>query len=240
MATSKLNGKTVVVIGGTAGIGFAVAKGAHAEGAAVIVASSSDAKVSEAVTEMGGQIRGHVLDVTDEASVAAFFEKIGPFDHLVFAAGDSGYVPPAPIGELNLDALKGLFTVRFWSALAAIKYGARQIAADGSITLTDGMFAHRPMKGAAVATAMLGAVEYLVKGLAFDMAPIRVNTVCPGLTMTDRTKVFPEEMLKARAASLPMKRIGQPDDVAEAYLYLMRGGYTTGQVLRVDGGSSLI
>ncbi|MGH6966424.1 MAG: SDR family oxidoreductase [Phenylobacterium sp.] len=240
MAMSKLNGKVVVIIGGSAGIGFAVARAAHAEGAAVIIASSTDAKVAEAVTEMGGQIRGHVLDVTDEAAVEKFFAKVGKFDHLVFTAGDAGYLPPVPVTELDLTALKDLFKVRFWNALAAVKHGARQIAPDGSITLTDGMFAHRPMKGAAVSTAMLGAVEYLVKGLAFDLAPIRVNTVCPGLTMTDRTKGFPADMLKARAASLPMKRIGEPEDCAEAYLYAMRAGYTTGQVLRVDGGSSLI
>ncbi|MGH6911504.1 MAG: SDR family oxidoreductase, partial [Phenylobacterium sp.] len=225
--TSKLNGKVVVIIGGSAGIGLAVAQGAQAEGARVIIASSSTAKVDAAARQLGGGVTGHQLDVTDEAAVGAFFEKVGPFDHLVFTAGDAGYRPPVPITEVDLDALKDVFSIRFWCALAAIKHGARQIAPDGSITLTDGMFAHRPMKGAAVSTAMLGAVEYLVKGLAFDLAPIRVNTVCPGLTMTDRTKGFPADMLKARAASLPMKRIGEPEDCAEAYLYAMRAGYTT-------------
>ncbi|MGH6966427.1 MAG: SDR family oxidoreductase [Phenylobacterium sp.] len=240
MTTSNLKGKTVVIIGGSIGIGLAVGKGAQAEGAKVILASSTPAKLEGAVAELGGAGRGIVVDVTDEAAVARFFDEVGAFDHLVYTAGDSGHLPPRPVTELDLAEAEGVFSIRFWCALAAIKHGCRHIAPDGSIILTDGTIAHRPIRGQFVGSAMLGAVEHLVAGLAFDLAPIRVNGVCPGLIGGHRTATIPEERLKAAIASLPMKRMGKPDECAEAYLYLMRAGYTTGQVVRVDGGSSLI
>jgi len=91
---------------------------------------------------------------------------------------------------------------------------------------------------------MAGAVEHLTRGLAVDLAPIRVNAVCPGAIRTDVWNVIPaeqrEERIQRMTGRLPVARIGEPNEVAEAYLYLMRGGYTTGQVLRVDGGQTAI
>ena len=89
-------------------------------------------------------------------------------------------------------------------------------------------------------TAVAGAIEHLTRGLAVDLAPVRVNAVCPGIVLTDRTKQLPEEMLKAFTARLPLPRGGEPAEAAEAYLYLMRAGYTTGQVLWVDGGGAVV
>jgi NAD(P)-dependent dehydrogenase (short-subunit alcohol dehydrogenase family) len=96
------------------------------------------------------------------------------------------------------------------------------------------------MKGAAIATAMAGSIEHLVRGLAFELAPVRVNVVCPGFVLTERSKLYPEELLKRYTSTLPLPRSATPAEAAEAYLYLMRGGYTTGQVLIVDGGRSLV
>src|SRR4029079_2836333 len=136
-------------------------------------------------------------------------------------------------------ALAALFNVRFWGAVAAVKYGHQSMPPDGSITLTDGTVAHRPRKGAPLSTSMAGAVEHLGVGLAVDLAPIRVNVVCPGLVMTEVWAGVPEEQMKKLTARQPIPRGGGPNEVAEAYLYLMRAGFTTGQVLRVDGGSGL-
>ena len=106
------------------------------------------------------------------------------------------------------------------------------------------MVAHRPRKGAPLSTAMAGSIEHLVRGLAVDLAPIRVNGVCPGMIRTDVWNSIPEdareERFKQATARQPLARIGEPEEVAQAYLYLLRGGYTTGQVLIVDGGSSLV
>jgi NAD(P)-dependent dehydrogenase (short-subunit alcohol dehydrogenase family) len=236
--STSLSGKRVVVIGGSTGVGFAVAEAAKAEGANVIIGSSQPDKVAAAVKQLGAG--GFVVDVSDEANVAAFFEKVGGFDHLVFTAGDWGMSFFAPVRDLDIAAQQAGLSVRFWGALLAVKYGCRTIAQDGSITLTGGMLAHRPMKGAPVVTAVAGAIEHLTVGLSLDIAPIRVNAVCLGMIGTDRTMEMPEEMLKMFTDRLPLPRIGEPAEAAQAYIYLMRGGYSTGQVVVVDGGGAVV
>ena len=237
---NTLRGKTVVVIGGASGVGFAIAEAAQGDGARVIVASSNAANVQAAVTRLGGGATGSVVDVRDEASVAGFFAQLGPYDHLAFTAGDWDWSAFATARDLDLPAVRDSLGVRFWGALLAVKYGCRTIAQNGSITLTGGMLAHRPMKGAAVVTAIAGAIEHLALGLAVDLAPVRVNAVCLGFVLTERTKMMPAESLQAATARQPLPRSAEPAEAAEAYLYLMRGGYTTGQILRVDGGSSIV
>lgn len=245
MAKSTLNAQRVVVIGGSSGIGFAVAKRALADGATVVIGSSSAANVGAAVKRLGAGATGSAVDVRDEASVAAFFERTGAFDHLVFTAGDWGAIRGAPpIAEMDLTAAHAVFTVRFWGAIAAVKHAQGRISTHGSITLTDGVVAHRPRKGAALNTAMAGAIEHLTRSLAVDLAPLRVNVVCPGLVLTEVWNSIPEdrraEQLRKMTERMPVPRAGDPSEVAEAYLYLMRGDYTTGQVLIVDGGMTLI
>jgi len=238
-----LQNKRVVVIGGTSGIGLAVAQAAIAHGAVVVVGSSSAGKVAAASDQLAGS-EALTIDVKDEASVEAFFERVGALDHLVFTAGDWSRFGGGPIEKLDVAGAASVFAVRFWGAITAIKHAAPRIREGGSIALTDGMIAHRARKGAAISTAMAGAVEHLTRALAVDLAPIRVNAVCPGAIRTDVWNVIPaeqrEERIKRMTERLPIKRIGEPDEVAEAYLYLMRGGYTTGQVLRVDGGQTAI
>ncbi len=240
-----LEGKRVVVIGGSSGIGFAVAQGAIADGAEVVVGSSQAANVDAATGKLGNRATGGAIDVRNEPSVAAFFADVGPFDHLVYTAGDWGPMrTPRPITETDLAAAADLFAVRYWGALAAIKHGRPHVRDGGSITLTNGMIAHRPRRGTPISTGMAGGIEHLTRGLAVDLAPIRVNAVCPGAIRTDVWNSIPaetrEEQLRRMTERLPIARIGEPDEVAEAYLYLMRAGYTTGQVLLVDGGGSVV
>jgi NAD(P)-dependent dehydrogenase (short-subunit alcohol dehydrogenase family) len=233
---NTLHRKKVVVIGGTSGIGFAVARAAQDAGAIVVVGSRRAANVEAAIERLGNTVEGSAVDVTNEDNVSKFFDRIGPFDHLVFTAGDWG----GPPVEWDIANAQAVFAVRFWGALTAIKYARGSLAEGGSITLTDGALAHRPRKGAAVNTAMLGAIEHLVRALAVDLAPVRVNAVCPGLIHTEVFMSVPEEQLRQMTKRLPLQRAGEPAEAAEAYLYLMRGSYTTGQVLRVDGGYTLI
>jgi NAD(P)-dependent dehydrogenase (short-subunit alcohol dehydrogenase family) len=245
MAAISLNGKRVVVIGGSSGIGFAVAQAAIDDGAHVIVGSSGAAKVEAAVARLGQAASGAVVNVKDEATVAAFFEGVGAFDHLVYTAGDWGsFRTTQALPGLDLASAGEVFAVRFWGALAAVKHASSRIAQDGSITLTDGMVAHRPRKTASVSTAMAGAVEHLGRGLAVELAPVRVNVVCPGLILTEVWDSIPEDQRQTQLQRMterqPLARAGLPQEVAQAYLYLMRGGYTTGQVLLVNGGSSIV
>jgi NAD(P)-dependent dehydrogenase (short-subunit alcohol dehydrogenase family) len=235
-----LSGKTVVVIGGTSGIGFAVARAALDAGARVVVGSSQAAKVEAAVAGLGAGASGRAVDVGDQASVAGFFEAVGPFDHLAYTAGDWSASGRGALAGLAVAEAGAIFKVRFWGAVFACQAAQATIAPGGSITLTNGMIAHRPSKGSALSTAMAGAIEHLTEGLAVEMAPLRVNCVCPGMVRTEVWNSIPEDGREARIAEMTKRqlipRIGEPAEVAQAYLYLMRGGYTTGQVLQVDGG----
>jgi len=237
-----LSDKRILVIGGGSGIGFAVAEAAAADGAQVTIASSNADKVATAAARIGNRTLGVKLDVTKEDEVASFF-KSQSFDHIAFTAGDWGGPRRGPLVELDLDKAKALFEVRFWGAVKVAKHAAKAMPAGGSVTLTDGMIAHRPQKGSAISTAMTGAVEHLTRALAVEFAPLRVNAVCPGLIHTGIWDRIPEDRREKELAEMTSKqlvpRVGQPGEVAEAYLYLMRGGYTTGQVLYVEGGRAL-
>lgn len=236
-----LEGNRVLVIGGSSGIGFAVAQAAMEQGALVTVASSNPEKVRRAVERLGGG-NSVTLDVTDESAVQAFFASAGSIDHIVFTAADWAQVDHTDFSSIDLVAAATLFSVRFWGAMAVAKHGARCVVPGGSITLTNGMAAHRPEKGMTVATSMAGAVEHLVLGLAVELAPIRVNGVCPGAIVTEAWDDVPDafrRVQEARLAGQLLPRAGKPTEAAEAYLYLMRGTYTTGQVLRVEGGWTL-
>lgn len=240
----SLKDKRVLVIGGGSGIGYAVAEGAVREGAQVTVASSNAQRIDAAATRLGAGAEGLPLDVTDEAAVAAFFAANSSFDHIAFTAGDWGGLRNAVLADLDLEKAAAVFRVRFWGALSVAKHGARTLAAGGSLTLTDGMIAQRPRKGSFMSTAMAGGIEHLTRGLAVDLAPLRVNCVCPAMIRTEVwDTMLPaegrEEAMARMTARQLIPRIGEPSETAEAYLYLMKAGYTTGQVLYVEGGSSL-
>lgn len=239
-----LKDQRIVIVGGSSGIGFAVASGAAAEGARVVVASSQSAKVAAAVERLGGAATGSAVDVTDPADVERLFDGLGGFDHLVFTAGDWGGPRRGAVASLDLEAARGIFGVRFWGALNVVKAAQARIAPTGSITLTNGMIAHRPRPDSAVSSAMAGAVEHLARGLAVELAPVRVNCVCPGFIRTEVWDSIPADAREARLKEFtkgqPLARAGDPAEAAQAYLYLMRAGFTTGQVLKVDGGMSVV
>jgi NAD(P)-dependent dehydrogenase (short-subunit alcohol dehydrogenase family) len=234
-----LDGARVLIVGGGSGIGFAVARATKAEGAAVTLASTNADKLGLAAQRLGDADTA-VLDITDESAVAAYFADVGVFDHIVTTAGDWGKVRRGPLVELDFAAAEALFRVRFWGAAILAKHGAKRLAPGGSITLTGGMSAFRPQIGSVMATAMAGSVAHLTYGLAVELAPTRVNAIFPGGVATEIFTGMPRDMREAeeaRFARQPLPRIGEPAEVAQAYLYLMKGGYTTGQIIKVDGGS---
>ncbi|MFH7339584.1 SDR family oxidoreductase [Streptomyces sp. KHY 26] len=236
-----LRGQRVVVLGGTSGIGLAVAEGAAAEGAEVVVASRRQENVDAALKRLPQDARGEVLDTTDEAAVRAFFERLGAFDHLVYTAGETLMLES--VAETGLARAQRFLDTRLWGAYAAVKYGAGSVREGGSVVLTTGTAGHRPLPGSSVVSALCGAMEALTRALAVELAPVRVNVVAPGLVRTELWRELPEAeregLYAASATSLPVGRVGEPADVAEAYLYLMRGGYSTGSVVVVDGGGTL-
>ncbi|MBV8652358.1 MAG: SDR family oxidoreductase [Alphaproteobacteria bacterium] len=241
MSTS-LKGKRIVILGGTSGIGLATARAAEREGASVVVASSRRPRVDQALAQLSGSAEGHAVDLTDEAQIAMLFERLGAFDHLMFTAGEA--LQLQPLGETELDKARDFFTLRYFGALMAVKHGAPHIRPGGSIVLTTGIAGVRPQKGWAVAASICGAMEGLTRALAVELAPIRVNTVSPGFVRTELwsniDEAARETMFRDAGAALPVGRVGEADDIAEAYLYLMREAFSTGQVIVVDGGAVLV
>jgi NAD(P)-dependent dehydrogenase (short-subunit alcohol dehydrogenase family) len=237
-----LENKRVVVLGGSSGIGFAVAELAAAQGARTIIASSNAERVQKAIESLGGDVQGHVVDVSDERAVETLFAKLGPFDHLVYSAGDSLYLHE--LATTDLMQARRAFELRYWSALAAVKYGSPHIRKGGSVVLTTGVAGQRPHKGWVIAASVCGTIEALTRALAVELAPIRVNAVSPGVVRTNlwqnMNAAEREHLYESVGKSLPVGRIGEPHDIAQAYLFLMQEGFTTGQSIVVDGGTVLV
>ena len=245
MATSAGNGlagQRVVILGGSSGIGLAVAQQVVAQGARAVIVSSNRERVAQAAGSIGENAEGFAVDLTDEPSIQSFFSKLGPFDHLVFTAGDTLHLNE--LATADLSQARRAFEIRYWGALAAVKYGSPGIRAGGSIVLTTGIANLRPQKGWAFGASVCGAMEGLTRALAVELAPIRVNTVSPGIVRTNLWQNMPESererMYEQRGKSLPVGRVGEAADIARAYLYFLQQGYSTGQILVVDGGGVLV
>ncbi|WP_127503029.1 SDR family oxidoreductase [Actinoplanes solisilvae] len=225
----------VVVLGGTSGIGYATAEAAAAQGAEVIVVSSSRSRVDEASQAL--DVVGEVVDLTDSDAVDGFFAGLGQLDHMVYTAGES--LSLMPIADFDLVRARGFFGLRYFGALTAVRAAAPRIRAGGSITLTTGTAGDRPTAGWSVAASICGAVDSLTRALAVELAPIRVNAVKPGVTRSPMWGADAGAFLDETAGSLPLGRVGEVTDVADAYLYLIGQRFTTGTILTVDGGTLL-
>jgi NAD(P)-dependent dehydrogenase (short-subunit alcohol dehydrogenase family) len=145
-----LKGKRVVCLGGTSGIGYAVAERAALEGA-------SQEKVDRAISRLRHDARGYAVDLSNEAQVRQLFNQIGEFDHLVFTAGEP--LQPEALSTMDIDAASQFFNLRYWGALMAAKYGSGRIKAGGSITLVSGTTGMRPKKGSTIGASLCGAIE---------------------------------------------------------------------------------
>lgn len=233
--TSPLNGTTIIVIGGSSGIGAAVAKQAVARGAHVVLAGR---RLSSTV-ENG--VRSEQVDVTDAASLQRLFETVGPFDHLVYTAGPA--VQAKALIETDLNLAQDNFNVKLWGSLRAIQSALPFLAERGSITLTSGQLGRKTVAGQFIKTGINAATEALGKQLAKELAPRRVNVVSPGVIDTEAYAGLSDEQRLAMYAkaggALPVGRVGQAEEVAAGYVLAMENGFITGSVIDVDGGGLL-
>jgi NAD(P)-dependent dehydrogenase (short-subunit alcohol dehydrogenase family) len=233
--------KRIVVLGGSSGIGLEVAQQAAAQGARAIIASSNADRVKQAVATLDGKAEGHTLDLSKERDIQNFFEKIGDVDHLVFTAGDT--LQLNELVETDLTKARQAFELRYWAVLAAVKYASPHIRKDGSIVLTTGIAGRRPRKGWTVAASICGTIEALTRALAVELAPIRVNAVCPGVVRTNLWNNMQDQdreaMYENAGKRLLVGRVGEAPEIARTYLFLMQEGYSTGQTIVVDGGAAL-
>jgi NAD(P)-dependent dehydrogenase (short-subunit alcohol dehydrogenase family) len=236
-----LSEKRIVVLGGSSGIGLAVAEQVVARGARAIIASSNADRVKQAVATLDGNAEGHTLNLSNERDIQNFFQKIGDFDHLVFTAGDT--LQLNELGGTDLNKARHAFELRYWAVLAAVKHASTHIREGGSVVLTTGIAGERPHKGWTLAASVCGAIMSLTRALAIELAPIRVNAVSPGVVRTNLWKNMQERdreaMYENVGSQLLVGRVGEASEIARAYLFLMQEGYSTGQTVVVDGGALL-
>jgi NAD(P)-dependent dehydrogenase (short-subunit alcohol dehydrogenase family) len=239
---TPLKDKRVIVLGGTSGLGLATAKAAADEGANVVIVSGNQQRVNNTLKELPQGSEGYAVDLSKEQNIKDFFASIGKFDHLVYTAAEN--IAFSNISDTDINFAKEYFNLRFWGAFAAVKYGAPHINAGGSISLISGSASRRPGAGWSLMASILSAIEGFVRAMAVELAPIRVNSVVPGVTKTNLWDSMTEEdreaLYKNVGDALLVKRVGEAEDIAQAFLYLMKQQFGTGQNIVVDGGSVLV
>jgi NAD(P)-dependent dehydrogenase (short-subunit alcohol dehydrogenase family) len=235
---STLEDRTVVIIGGGSGIGLEVARRAAAAGAKVHLGGRTPEKLAAAAAEIGATWQA--VDTTGQDSLAAFFGALDRVDHL-FTPGASYAV--GPMRELSDAAAASPFETKFWGQYHAVKHAAPKLAADASIVLMSGAASVRPPGAAPAYVACNAAIEGLGRGLAVELAPVRVNVVSPGTIdgnlWAGRPAAVREASFAQYRADTLLHRVGRESEVADAVLYLFGSTYTTGSTLYPDGGYAL-
>jgi len=230
---SDLKGTTVVVVGGSSGIGWSVAELAAKAGARVFALSRSGRAPEETT--------GVVADATDEAAMAVALEAMAEIHHLVFTAW--ARQPTIPFPSLTSTHLQPAFEAKLFAALRVLRLALPRLTPSASITLTSGLVSRKYGIGSVLKGSVNAAVEATGKHLAKELAPRRVNVVSPGVTDTalwgEPHSEKRREALARAAATLPLRRVAAPEEVAGAYLFAMANPFLTGAVLDVDGGGLL-
>ena len=233
-----LTDQRILVVGGSSGIGLAVARQAVTLGAAVTIAARSQVKLDAALSQLGSEAVALVLDTGDEDAVEHLFAGNQSWDHIVVSAART---PTGAVRSLSLADARVAMESKFWGAYRVAR--AAKIREGGSLTFISGVLSVRPSASSVLQGAINAALEALARGLALELAPIRVNAVSPGLIATPLWSGMPQDkreaMFSDAARRLPARRTGEAEDVANAVMYLLITPFATGSTIRVDGGGSI-
>ncbi|SFM64902.1 SDR family oxidoreductase [Methylobacterium pseudosasicola] len=234
--TNDLIDQRVLVVGAGGGIGRATAEAFARAGARVLAAGRPGASLDAAAQAAKGEFAA--LDFTDDTAVDAFFAGREPFDHIVVAAAST---KTGPVGVLPLAEARASMDSKFFGAYRIAR--SAKIRDGGSLTFVSGFLSTRPSATSVLQGAINAALEALGRGLALERAPVRVNTVSPGLIDTPLHAGLSSEgrqtMFEGAAKRLPARRVGQPEDIAQAILFVATNPYVTGTTVTVDGGGTI-
>ncbi|ERF74847.1 hypothetical protein EPUS_03231 [Endocarpon pusillum Z07020] len=259
---SKLHNANILILGGTSGIGFGVAEAAYESGAMVTISGTNQAKIDTKTAEIksnnsagdASKLRGYPCDLGDQEKMEGNLKALFDFatnngerklDHVVFCAGDAPAI--RKLEEMDVAYVQRVSMIRFAAPVVIAKlitlHSYLNSSPSSSITLTSGINTAKLAKGWAVGAGVGGAVEGTARGLAVDLAPIRVNCVAPGAVHTELFDKVGAENLEGMLAMFKdksmTKTVGKPEDVAEAYLYCMRDRFVTGSLIESNGGGLL-
>jgi len=236
----ELLGQTVVVIGGSSGIGLETARRAHAEGARVVVTGRDAERLQQTARELDA--RTSAFDATDPAALDRFFRELPtPIDHLMLTAGRPYY---APLVEMDFEEVRRVLEADLLVALRVARHAIGKVRPGGSVLFISGTGARRPAVGLSVISALSVGMPALVAGLALELAPIRINLIAPGFVDTPLSARLLGDQLDARRKhlrdTLPIRRVVGPADVAALAVHLMTNTALTGATYDVDGGQQLV
>ncbi|KAK6530892.1 hypothetical protein TWF281_007726 [Arthrobotrys megalospora] len=258
--TNKLHSKNILILGGTSGIGFAVAEATLEHGAKITIASSSASKLSAAIDrlksaypEFSQNIRGKTCDLSAadvEDQITALYEYAtdngtNKLDHIANTAG--GPLHLTKLADVTSEIAADFAKVRYIGNILLAKHAANYMnkSPDSSFTTTSGVNSAKPAEGWSAIIGVATAVEGLSRALAKDLKPVRVNCVSPGAIKTELFDTMGDEKVVQAIVDLYTGmtltgRIGQPEEAAESYLYVMKCGFVTGRTIHVDGGYLLV
>jgi NAD(P)-dependent dehydrogenase (short-subunit alcohol dehydrogenase family) len=236
----KIQGRKAIILGGTSGIGLEAARQLADAGADIVVASRSGANREIAARTLGASAAIREVDVLDRDGLSALFEEQAPFDILVCSA-TGGRRAVGPFLEMDLDGFQGSFA-KLWGYTNAVRLGTSSMSEDGTIVLVSGYPARRPNPGTLAISTVGNAVEGFARALACEIVPRRINVVSPGVISTPLIGVEPgtrEALFANVTKSFPIPRLGQPEEVASAILFVIENEFVTGTTVDVDGGALL-
>lgn len=233
----RIDGQRILVLGGTRGIGLATARAAAAAGAAVVLAGRDPARLAQALSSLPPSAEGRLVDATNRVALDRTAAAIGRLDHLVLSLASGGGA--GAFRDLDLAALRRVVEGKAWAFLEALQAFLPVLRGDGSVTLVTAATARAAFPGTVGIAFNNGALNAIVPPLAVELAPLRVNAVCPGVIDTPIFAHWPQaerERFFARAQAAPLGRPGRPEEVGQAILALIANPYITGTLLEVDGG----